>query len=392
MINPSDSRLPVEDGLIRADTYISIPLAQELHRKGHQVSFITSNDSEINLPQYKITQNALFSYIPENHLLRCLDVEKKNELSKLFFSKYITEAAKIIKKEQFDLIHIHSNHFIYELGFLDQLGNIPIFVTLHSQLAPSRDLRFLPELFHLKNCYFISISDHQRRQFPYSFYSTIHHGINVQEFTFDPIGGHSLLFTGRFRKEKGIEDALLATEKTDSTITCAGRTSGGSKYESEIILPLIKHRDKKCINLGYMARGNMPALYKKSKATFFPIHLEEPFGLVQIESMACGTPVIAYARGSVPEIIKDGETGFIINSSDDDIRGNWIIQKTGIDGLCEAIEKIYTMDKAQYRQMRLNCRAHVEQNFTLEIMTNKYMGVYQNVIAKKNEKNKTRYH
>jgi glycosyltransferase involved in cell wall biosynthesis len=99
-----------------------------------------------------------------------------------------------------------------------------------------------------------------------------------------------------------------------------------------------------------------------------------------IEAMACGTPVVAYARGSVPEVIKDGETGFIINSSENDIRGNWIVKKTGIDGLCEAVEKIYSMPQEQYHQMRRNCRAHVEKRFTIERMIEEYVRIYYQIL------------
>src|SRR5207249_3429601 len=106
--------------------------------------------------------------------------------------------------------------------------------------------------------------------------------------------------------------------------------------------------------------------YKDASYFIYPIQWEEPFGLVFIESMACGTPVIAFARGAVPEIVKDGETGFIINSSENDIRGNWIIKKTGIEGLSEAIERMYLMNENDYRNMREACRSHVEKNFTIE--------------------------
>ena len=101
------------------------------------------------------------------------------------------------------------------------------------------------------------------------------------------------------------------------------------------------------------------------------------------ESMACGTPVIAFARGSVPEVIKDGETGFIVNPSNTDIRGDFIIKKTGFEGLCEAVEKIYSTPDKEYKKMRLNCRAHVEKNFAMERMVDNYEKVYQEIIKKK---------
>ena len=93
--------------------------------------------------------------------------------------------------------------------------------------------------------------------------------------------------------------------------------------------------------------------------------------------MACGTPVVAYARGSVPEIVKDGETGFLVNPSEADIRGDWVIKKTGIDGLCEAIEKIYSMSEKEYQKMRLNCRSLVEKSFSASRMAEKYLKIYR---------------
>jgi glycosyltransferase involved in cell wall biosynthesis len=100
--------------------------------------------------------------------------------------------------------------------------------------------------------------------------------------------------------------------------------------------------------------------------------------------MCTGTPIVAYARGAVPEIIQDGKTGFIVNPSADDIRGNWIVKKTGIEGLCEAVQRIYSMPKAEYLQMRKNCRAHIEKNFTLERMTNEYEKVYKKILKRGN--------
>lgn len=100
--------------------------------------------------------------------------------------------------------------------------------------------------------------------------------------------------------------------------------------------------------------------------------------------MSCGTPIIAYAKGAIPEIIDDGVTGFIVNSSDDDIRGEWIVKKTGVDGLCEAIEKIYSMPEGEYQKMRQNCRTHVEKNFTARRMVEEYLKIYKEVVSKQN--------
>ena len=131
-----------------------------------------------------------------------------------------------------------------------------------------------------------------------------------------------------------------------------------------------------------MGDNKLSDFYGRAKALLYPIEWEEPFGLVLIESMACGTPIVAFARGSIPEVVIDGETGFIVNPSDSDIRGNFIIKKTGKEGLKEAVEKIYAMSEAEYRQMRLNCRKHVEANFTVEKMVDGYEKVYQKLLGR----------
>ncbi|MDP3758339.1 MAG: glycosyltransferase, partial [Candidatus Daviesbacteria bacterium] len=127
-------------------------------------------------------------------------------------------------------------------------------------------------------------------------------------------------------------------------------------------------------------REDLVANYQTSKLFLFPIQWEEPFGLVLLESLSCGTPIVAFARGSVPEVIKDGETGFIINPTDNDIRGDWIVKKTGIEGLCEAIEKIYSMPEGEYQKMRLNCRVLAEKSFSAGKMAQEYLKIYNKIV------------
>jgi len=189
-----------------------------------------------------------------------------------------------------------------------------------------------------------------------------------------------MVMAGRFKKEKGFEEAIAVSERMQKKLLLSGDIRISQKeYFNNMILPLIEKSNNLVHFLEFVNHSMIDAFFRKGKLFLFPIRWEEPFGLVMIESMATGTPVVAYARGSVPEIIKDGETGFIVNPSDDDVRGSWIVKKTGIEGLCEAVEKIYSMPESEYKQMRKNCREHVEKNFTVEKMVDNYEKMYQSL-------------
>lgn len=190
------------------------------------------------------------------------------------------------------------------------------------------------------------------------------------------------MFCGRIHPTKGVGLAIEAAMKLKKKLLLVGSIGySHMDYFNNEIKPYINGDVSLVENIS--EKTSIAKLYGSSKLFIFPIQYEEPFGLVMIEAMATGTPVVAFARGSVPEVVKDGETGFIVNPSDDDIRGDWVIKKTGLEGLCEAVEKIYTMPEDQYRAMRRACRTHVEANFTVERMVDGYEKVYQEVLSKK---------
>jgi len=190
-----------------------------------------------------------------------------------------------------------------------------------------------------------------------------------------------MVLTGRIKPEKGFEQAMEVAQLTQRKLILSGDVRASQeKYFYDIIQPKIKINPNLIHFFGFVNHSMMDSFFERGKLMLFPIQWEEPFGLVMVEAMATGTPVVAFARGAVPEVIKDGVTGLIVNPSDKDIRGNWLIKKTGIAGLCEAVEKIYAMPKAEYQQMRRNCRQHVEANFTVEKMVAGYEKVYQKVL------------
>ena len=190
-----------------------------------------------------------------------------------------------------------------------------------------------------------------------------------------------MVWIGRINFTKGVDLGIKAAEILKKRLILASYIDTGDipYYEKEI---------KPHFTQGYVSpAGEMKDIQIKSqflgsaRLFLFPIRWDEPFGIVMIEAMAVGTPLVSFALGSAPEVIKDGETGYLVNFSDHDIRGDWVIKKTGIEGLCEAIERIYTMPHDKYLIMRKACRAHVEENFTIQRMVDKYEEVYIQVLS-----------
>jgi glycosyltransferase involved in cell wall biosynthesis len=176
---------------------------------------------------------------------------------------------------------------------------------------------------------------------------------------------------------KGHDIAIAAARGAGMPLTFATWMSDAVKetpYFKEKIAPFI---DGKNIVLNSLMQGvSLASAYQKAKALIFPIQWEEPFGLVMIESMSCGTPVVAYNRGSVAEIVKDGVTGFVIDPDDTDRpgKGTWVIKTQGIEGLVEAIKRVGEIDRAA-------CRRHVEEKFTIDKMVEGYENVYKKVLG-----------
>ena len=310
------------------------------------------------------------------------------------FSKndYLTKAGKhfifelallsraFSQQEEFDLYHIHIGDGDIAIPFAPFVKK-PILITLYHPT----DERYAAEYFSLfknnKNVFFVSPTDWQRKylsSLPYV--GTIYHGINGEEdFHFSPDGGNEMMWAGRAIPQKGLETILEVAKRVRKKVKLFAIPK---KEHEEWFNGILKEIDELKSSVPISIALNKDRLelnehYQTSKLFLFPISWEEPFGLVMAESLACGTPVVAYAQGFVPEIIRDGETGFIVNLSEEDIRGNWIIKKTGIEGLCEAIERIYSMPDKEYEKMRKACRNHFEKNFTIEKMTKEYEKIYQ---------------
>jgi glycosyltransferase involved in cell wall biosynthesis len=284
----------------------------------------------------------------------------------------------------YDLFHVNIGNGEIVLPFLPFV-KIPVVITLHTTLGSRYQKKLYQMYKHLKHVYYVSISQFQREAISHLNYAnTIYNGIDTSEFIFDKTSSQYIIWAGRGVPVKGLEDVLevIRLTKKEARVYPILDTASIDWFQKDVLQPrnIIKRKINIKMDMN-ISRGELVKHYQKAKLFLNPIKWEEPFGLVMIEAMACGTPVVAYARGSVPEVVKDGETGFIVNSSEKDIRGKWHIKKTGVAGLIEAVEKIYAMPEAEYQKMRLNCRRHVEKHFTIERMVNEYIDTYKEIVA-----------
>lgn len=281
---------------------------------------------------------------------------------KMYYELDLVERAYQIAKEK-DIEIIHNFHsFGYFAHFFQEFTDIPTFYTLHDPI-PTDDMleRWLFDRFPTHK--FISISDSQRGSLADHFVATVYNGIDTDKFPFSVHPGHGLVSVGRMIAEKGHHVSLEVARALGMPLTFATWMNEGIKnsaYYKEKIEPFI---DGKNIVLNSLMQGqSLASAYQNASALLFPIQWEEPFGLVMIEAMSCGTPVIAYNRGSVSEIVKDGVTGFVVDP------------KEGVPGLVAAVKRIGEIDRAA-------CRKHVEEHFTIAKMVEGYEDVYEKIVS-----------
>lgn len=286
-------------------------------------------------------------------------------------------------QDNFDLYHINIGDGDIVLPFA-RFVDKPVLITLHYTQDTGYVNKYFSLFSNLNNVSFISVSNAQRNFFPFLNYAgTIYHGIETEAFEFDPKGGESIMWAGRGVPDKGLNEVLqvLKRIRKKARIFPLKKEEHIEWLKEQVADLKTSIADDNLLIEFDKDRLDLITHYKSSKLFLFPISWEEPFGLVLIESLSCGTPIVAFARGSIPEIIKDGKTGFIVNPSETDIRGDWTTKKTGIDGLCEAIEKIYSMSEEKYQEMRSNCRNLVEKSFSAKQMAQEYLKVYRKIVA-----------
>lgn len=315
-------------------------LTEELVAMGHDVTLFASGDSITSATLAPMREQALR-----------LDPTVKD-----WVATYYRMVELIYRrKDEFDVIHFHIDYFPLQL-FSRQ--NVPFLTTIHGRL----DLpEFVETYSTFEDCPFVSISNSQRRPIPnLNWVRTVLHGMPADILTPQPVKQEYAAFLGRISPEKGADRAIAIAAKAGMKLKIAAKVDNADKeYYDTKIKPLIAgNPDVEFI--GEINDKQKPEFLSGAHALVFPIDWPEPFGLVMIESMACGTPVIAFNCGSVPEVMDDGVSGFVVNT---------------IDEAVAALRKVDTLDRAKVR-------ATFDRRWTSRRMAEDYVDVYEELIEK----------
>lgn len=327
-------------------------LTEELVKRGHNVTLFASDKSK--------TKAQLVSPISSN-LLKKIEYYCDPTFNAInnYVNAFVFQNAK-----KFDIIHSHASFFSF---FFCDFVKTPTIHTIHNQLPRAREVE--NELFRKYNYLnFVSVSNEFRSHFDLNYVETVYHGLLLKNFPFDKKGGKNLVWVGRPSRNKGELEAIKTAKKAKEKIllVMSLRPDTANYYKAKI-KPEINENVDVVFNAKF---EEVWKYYSKAKAFLFPMQWEEPFGLVIIESMACGTPVIAFDRGSAGELISDEETGYLVSPQE------------GIDGLVRALKKLNSLNKNEYLSMRKKCRERVEKYFTTEKMADNYEKLYYKIINK----------
>lgn len=314
-------------------------LTEELVARDYDVTLFASGDSVTSAKLIPLTEKAIWlqKSLRSPHAYISVALEKINNY-----------------RNSFDLLHNHFDFFMFPLCLSE---TIPILTTLHRPIDPTSAQAY--KIYDKMN--FCAISEDQQQSAKDNDIPTlgvVYNGIIPEKYTFRETPDDYFMYLGRINKEKGIVDAIVAAKNAGVKLVVAGNMVGGEEWNYFLheVQPLLNEE-----NINFVGQLNFEEKVKLlggAKALLFPIDRREPFGLVMIEAMACGTPVIAFRRGSVLEVIKDKKTGFIVDNKEE---------------MTEAIKKIDIIK-------RKDCRDHVEQNFTLKQMVDRYEEIYKKLV------------
>lgn len=326
-------------------------LTEELVKQGHEVTLFATGDSVTKAKHVGTYPHSLYrDGVPWTSFYDTLH--------------HISEAIRYAADTGADIIHNHLSH--RSLAMM-AVARTPFVHTIHGTV----DIEVIPAdvrrtFMHYKDQNFISISQKQRQHAKeLNWIANAYNGIEAEKFTFNPTPKASyLLWVGRFTATKAPHLAIKYAQQFGLPLLMAAKldqkTPKDLEYFEEQVKPLLKEGVAEWV--GEVSHQGKVVLYKDAYAVINPIQWDEPFGLVVTESMACGTPVVAYNRGAMGEIIEDGKTGFLVSPNDE-------------AAFIEAIGKVKDLDRSA-------CRQAVEEKFSVQAMTSSYLAAYQQVLTK----------
>ncbi|WP_370312100.1 glycosyltransferase family 4 protein [Sagittula sp.] len=301
-------------------------LTEELVRQGHEVTLFASGDSRTKAHLVPCSKEALR-----------LDPNVKNSLP---WHVAMLEEVRL-RADEFDVLHFHIDFLHYPMAraFADRMVT-----TMHGRLD-GPDLR--PFYATFPNYPLVSISDDQRRPLPFvNWAGTVYHGLpkTLLPFTERPNGDY-LAFLGRISPEKRPDRAIEIAARAGMPLKIAAKIGDADrKYWEEIIAPMVDAHDNVEF-IGEINEKQKAEFLGNARALLFPVDWPEPFGLVMIEAMACGTPVIAWANGSVPEIVEPGLTGYVVHSLEDAVAAVSKLDRISRGIVRETFEERFTADR-----------------------------------------------
>lgn len=347
---------PVSNDIAYSPTGVAVAIAEGLQKRGHEVTFfgpegtkLETNVETCNVRPLATTASQLYEMVGTTDLF--------SDYLPSLYDQYMTRVMfERARAGEFDVLFFH--HPESAAPYAALYPDVPVVYTIHDYLDSTR--RQVYEMHTSQNQHFISISNSQRRDAPdFNYAATVYNGIDTAKFEFSDSHEDYLMFAGRIVPEKGLREAVQVAIQSGKRLLIAGSVPPTAQwYFDEHVKPYLSDR---ILYLGMMDRDQMVKYYQKALALLIPIQWEEPFGLTMAEAMACGTPIIAFRRGSVPEVVDDGKTGFIVDNT---------------SAMAKAVAKIDSINRKQ-------CRKHVENNFSLTQMLDGYEKVLTDIVAPK---------
>lgn len=336
---------------------VAYNLTEELVKQGHGVTLFAAGGSKTRAKLVETCPYALETW-PEEERCRVRRYDPATGHlegppdGSVLQSRHIAMCMERAAVGEFDVVHSHLHVHAMVFG---RLIKCPLVSTLHGA-AWARAHH--PILTEYKDLPFVSISNAERKLLPeLNYVATVYNGIRIEEFPFEAEKDDYLLFAGRLSPEKGPDVAIEIAKRSGRRLLMAGMIE--SQYQDYYDTKVKPHEDGKQVEyLGLLTQKELAPVYRKAAAVLFPINWCEPFGLVAVEAQASGTPLIATRYGALPEIIAEGETGFVVDT---------------VEQAVSAVEKLSGISPEA-------CRKNVETRFTAATMAKGYAKAYASVV------------